>query len=228
MSVSGTTSGGVLPLGSIHYRSLGMAAIAIAGLPTAWNIVARNEYHRHTLERFMRSKHRGAYLLAAAIFIGSGLRDWAFHIAMSRTPSSVFPLICAEAFGKENAATVRKVMKGVGAAMLAAGTTLVVSSFARLGVTGTYLGDYFGILMSERVTAFPFSHFENPMYLGATMNFLAAAIAENNAVGAVLTGWVALVYHVSTKYFENPFTSMIYSRRAEEENAAAAKTKPKA
>lgn len=216
------------PLGSIHYRSLGMAAIAIAGLPTAWNIVARNEYHRHTLEKVMRNKRRGAYVLAAAIFIGSGLRDWAFHTAMTRTPSTVLPLLCAEAFGKENAATVRKVMKGVGAAMLGLGTTLVVSSFARLGVTGTYLGDYFGILMTERVTAFPFSHFENPMYLGATLNFLAASIAENNAVGAVLTGWVALVYHVSTTYFENPFTSMIYSKREQDEEEGKKAAAPKA
>lgn len=206
-----------LPAGSIHYRSIGIAAIAIAGLPTAWNIVARNEYRHHTLERLVRDKKRGAYLLAAAIFLGSGLRDWSFKVAMSRTPSSVLPLLCSEAFGKDKAALVRNVMKGVGAAMMAAGTTLVVSSFARLGVTGTYLGDYFGILMTERVTAFPFSHFENPMYLGATLNFLAASIAENNAVGALLTGWVALVYHVSTKYFENPFTSMIYSKRAEED-----------
>lgn len=209
------------PAGCIHYRSLGMAAIAIAGLPTLWNIVARNEYHRHTIERLVRDKKRGAYVLAAAIFIGSGLRDWAFHAAMTKNPSSVLPLLCSGAFGNVKPSTVRTVMKGVGAAMLATGTTLVVSSFARLGVTGTYLGDYFGILMTERVTAFPFSHFDNPMYLGATLNFLAASIAENNAVGALLTGWVALVYHVSTKYFENPFTSMIYSKRAEDDAAKA-------
>lgn len=225
-SMSQTATATVCPYaGSIHYRSLGMAAIAIAGLPTAWNIVARNEYHHHTLEKLMRNKKRGAYLLAAAIFLGSGLRDWSFKVAMSHTPSSVLPLLCCEAFGKETAPLVRKVMKGVGAAMMAAGTTLVVSSFARLGVTGTYLGDYFGILMTERVTAFPFSHFENPMYLGATLNFLAASIAENNAVGALLTGWVALVYHVSTKYFENPFTSMIYSKRAEEDASRGAPAK---
>ncbi|KPA74378.1 Phosphatidylethanolaminen-methyltransferase-lik e protein [Leptomonas pyrrhocoris] len=211
-----------LPAGCIHYRSLGVAAIAIAGLPTAWNIVARNEYHRHTIEKLVRDKRRGAYLLAVAIFLGSSLRDWAFHTAMTNTPSSVLPLLSAEVFGAENAVAVRKAMRCVGGAMMAAGVTLVVSSFARLGVTGTYLGDYFGMLMTERVTAFPFSHFENPMYLGATLNFLAAAIAENNAVGALLTGWVALVYHVSTTYFENPFTSMIYSKRAAEQEAAKA------
>ncbi|KPI87167.1 Phosphatidylethanolaminen-methyltransferase-lik e protein [Leptomonas seymouri] len=205
--------------GSVHYRSLGMAAIAIAGLPAAWNIVARNEYRRHTIERLAGGKRRGAYLLAAAIFAGSCLRDWAFHSAVTNTPASVLPILSTELFGKAGAATAQVVMKGAGAVLMMAGVTLVCSSFAQLGVTGTYLGDYFGILMTERVTAFPFSHFENPMYLGATLNFLAVSIAENNAAGALLTGWVALVYHVSTKYFENPFTSMIYSKRAESDAA---------
>jgi phosphatidylethanolamine/phosphatidyl-N-methylethanolamine N-methyltransferase len=209
--------------GSIHYRSLGMAAVAIAGLPTAWNVVARNEYRYHTIEKLVRNKRRGAYLLAAAIFLGSGLRDWSFKVAMTKTPSSVLPLLHCDVFGAENAALMQKIMGRVGAAMMAAGTTLVVSAFARLGVTGTYLGDYFGIFMTARVTAFPFSLFENPMYLGATLNFLGAAVAENNAVGALLTGWVAVVYHVSTKYFENPFTSMIYRKRTEQEKGEARK-----
>ena len=53
---------------------------------------------------------------------------------------------------------------------------LVLTSMARLGVTGTYLGDYFGILMKKRVTGFPFNVTENPMYNGATLNFLALAL----------------------------------------------------
>lgn len=45
-----------------------------------------------------------------------------------------------------------------------------------LGITGTFLGDYFGILMDEMVTGFPFSVLKNPMYDGSTMNFIAVAI----------------------------------------------------
>ncbi|CAM42676.1 phosphatidylethanolaminen-methyltransferase-lik e protein [Leishmania braziliensis MHOM/BR/75/M2904] len=199
--------------GSIHYRSIGMAAVAIAGLPTVWNVVARNEYRRHTIEKAVGSKKAGAYLLAAGIFVASVLRDYLFRNAMVHTPSSVFPILCTHAFGPDSAGFARSVMRGTGTALLLSGTTLVVSSFLRLGVTGTYLGDYFDILMDERVTAFPFSHFDNPMYLGATLNFLAASIIQNNAVGVLLTGLVALVYHVSTRYFESPFTAMIYSKR---------------
>lgn len=80
--------------------------------------------------------------------------------------------------------------------LLAIGNVLVLSSMYRLGITGTYLGniqrnfqryfqkknidlgagDYFGILMKERVTKFPFSMIENPMYSGSTLCFLGTAL----------------------------------------------------
>lgn len=37
----------------------------------------------------------------------------------------------------------------VPALMVAVGQTLVISSTWQLGITGTFLGDYFGILMDE-------------------------------------------------------------------------------
>ncbi|CAJ0825029.1 10068_t:CDS:2 [Entrophospora sp. SA101] len=37
-------------------------------------------------------------------------------------------------------------------------------------------GDYFGILMNERVTSFPFNVLEHPMYYGSTMSFLGTAL----------------------------------------------------
>ena len=64
---------------------------------------------------------------------------------------------------------------------------LVLTSMARLGVTGTYLGDYFGILMKKRVTGFPFNVTENPMYNGATLNFLSLALWWG--CGCTLTLW---------------------------------------
>lgn len=213
-------------LSGVDVKAVGMAAVAIAGLPAAWNVVARNEYHHHTLERLLRGKKRGAYFLAAAIFLASFVRDAAFQRAMdANPPAQAIPLLPASltAGSADKLRAAMGGLKAVGAALFAAGTTLVVSSFLRLGVTGTYLGDYFGIKMSERVTAFPFSHFENPMYLGATLNFLGAAVAQNNGVGVLLTGWVALVYHVSTTYFENPFTAMIYQEDSTSASTQAAK-----
>lgn len=192
---------------ALHQKSIGMAAFAIAGLPVAWNIVARNEYRNHTIERVVGGKKRGAYCLALAIFLASFARDAFFHAAVTQNPCSVLPVVCSGMFDPH---TVKRVLRIVGGALVTAGSALVVAAFARLGVTGTYLGDYFGITMDERVTAFPFSHFNNPMYLGASLNFLGAAVAQNSGVGVLLTGWIALVYHISTTYYEGPFTSMIY------------------
>lgn len=56
------------------------------------------------------------------------------------------------------------------------GSLFVLSSMYMLVITGTFLGDYFGILMDEMVTGFPFSVLKNPMYDGSTMNFIAVAI----------------------------------------------------
>jgi phosphatidylethanolamine N-methyltransferase len=36
-------------------------------------------------------------------------------------------------------------------------------------------GDYFGILKEARVTTFPFSVLDNPMYWGSTANYLGWA-----------------------------------------------------
>ena len=56
------------------------------------------------------------------------------------------------------------------------GLVLVLSSYYRLKITGTYLGDYFGILMEERITSFPFNVMNDPMYMGACMIHLGRSI----------------------------------------------------
>lgn len=56
------------------------------------------------------------------------------------------------------------------------GQTFVVTSTWALGITGTFLGDYFGILMDHRVEGFPFNVLMDPMYVGSTMCFAAAAL----------------------------------------------------
>lgn len=82
-----------------------------------------------------------------------------------------------------------------------------------LGVTGTYLGDYFGILMDEMVTGFPFSVCSAPMYYGSTMSFLGTAILFGKPAGILLTAEVLVVYLIALR-FEDPFTGAIYAKRA--------------
>jgi len=74
------------------------------------------------------------------------------------------------------------------------GQTFVISSTWALGITGTFLGDYFGILMDHRVEGyssvfllslfaffiwiprFPFNVLRDPMYVGSTLSFVATAL----------------------------------------------------
>ncbi|XP_071378481.1 phosphatidylethanolamine N-methyltransferase [Centroberyx affinis] len=99
-----------------------------------------------------------------------------------------------------------------GTGLLVLGTLLVVSSFLALGFTGTFLGDYFGILMEKKVTGFPFNIIDNPMYWGSTANYLGLALIGASPVGLVLTAVVAVSYQVAIGY-EGPFTEQIYQER---------------
>ena len=60
--------------------------------------------------------------------------------------------------------------------MFAMGQTFVLTSTYALGITGTFLGDYFGILMDHRVQGFPFNVLRDPMYVGSTLCFSATAL----------------------------------------------------
>ncbi|KAJ3036113.1 Phosphatidyl-N-methylethanolamine N-methyltransferase [Rhizophlyctis rosea] len=142
--------------------TLWISAGSVIFNPLAWNIIARNEYRNHTMTRIMGSALRGCYLLAFLIFTFGLLRDYLFTLAIDNQPKL------------KNLDTLP--IKASGALLLGLGNVLVLSSMWKLGVTGTYLGDYFGILMEKRVTGFPFNTMENPMYNGSTMCFLGTAL----------------------------------------------------
>lgn len=98
--------------------------------------------------------------------------------------------------------------------LLGAGNTLVLSSMWALGITGTYLGDYFGILMDEPVTGFPFNVSGAPMYVGSAFSFVGTALLYKRPAGFVLSTLVWLCYSVALR-LEDPFTEMIYKKRDE-------------
>ena len=116
-------------------------------------------------------------------------------------------------------------------ALIAGGNALVLSSMWVLGVTGTYLGDYFGILMSHRVTRFPFNITDAPMYDGSTMSFLGTALLYGKPAGVLLTAQVLAAYLITLRFEEyvrtsgprermlmthSPFTNDIYAKRDRE------------
>jgi phosphatidylethanolamine/phosphatidyl-N-methylethanolamine N-methyltransferase len=100
----------------------------------------------------------------------------------------------------------------------------VISSMWALGVTGTYLGDYFGILMDDMVTGFPFNVCSAPMYYGSTMSFLGTALLFGKPAGILLTVEVLAVYLLALR-FEDPFTGEIYAKRAREQKKGGLKKK---
>ena len=91
-----------------------------------------------------------------------------------------------------------------------------------LGVTGTYLGDYFGILMDDMVTGFPFNVTDAPMYWGSLCSFAGTAIYYHKPAGLLLSGLVFFCYAVALK-FEDPFTAGIYAEREEKERKSGKK-----
>ncbi|KKA23450.1 Phosphatidylethanolamine N-methyltransferase [Rasamsonia emersonii CBS 393.64] len=99
--------------------------------------------------------------------------------------------------------------------LFAIGNVFVLSSMWALGITGTYLGDYFGILMDAPVTGFPFNVSDAPMYWGSTMSFLAVALYRGKVAGLLLTLEVFIMYWLALQW-EDPFTAEIYAKRERE------------
>jgi phosphatidylethanolamine/phosphatidyl-N-methylethanolamine N-methyltransferase len=116
-------------------------------------------------------------------------------------------------FACDYAAAVAAVLGGI----------FVAAAYIRLGITGTYLGDYFGILLPARITGFPFSVLEDPMYDGAVMLVVAQAVLARSVVGLVLSLWMWIVYQLAERY-ENPHTERIYREAAERKKRASPKT----
>ncbi|KAM0217326.1 hypothetical protein ACHAQI_002197 [Fusarium lateritium] len=167
------------------------------------------KYHNKVLTKlFGGNSQVGCYALAATIFSLGMVRDFIYKNAIAEQPT--------------HPALVNEYIQAAAATLFVIGNVLVVSSTWRLGITGTFLGDYFGILMDEMVTGFPFNVTGSPMYTGSTCSFLATALWYGKPAGVLLTLWVHFVYKIALG-FEDPFTSGIYAKR-ERERAAGKKS----
>ncbi|XP_035985160.1 phosphatidylethanolamine N-methyltransferase isoform X2 [Fundulus heteroclitus] len=148
----------------INFRdsSFCIAVIAIIFNPLFWNVVARWEHRTRGLSRLFGSPYLACCSLGLVIILLNVLRSHSMTVVM-KTQARWEPMERTEVFY-------------FGISLMVLGTLLVVSSFLALGFTGTFLGDYFGILMDEKVTGFPFNLTENPMYWGSTANYLGLAL----------------------------------------------------
>ncbi|XP_048351450.1 phosphatidylethanolamine N-methyltransferase [Sphaerodactylus townsendi] len=176
----------------------GLAVFFIAFNPFFWNSVARWEHRTRSLTRLFRSPYTACYSLGAVILLLNFLRSHCFAEVMeSQLKLQVLDTLLAYY---------------AGAGLVAIGVMLVLSSFLALGFVGTFLGDYFGILMEAKVTCFPFSVLDNPMYWGSTIIYLGWAIMLASPAGLLLTAVVALCYTIALR-FEGPFTEEIYRQK---------------
>lgn len=143
------------------------------------------EYRTKFITRVFRSPKLGCYFLGLTIFVLGLFRDYLYTEALHDQPfypSFHLPI--------------------PGIALLSIGNILVLSSMWALGVTGTYLGDYFGILMDAPVTGFPFNVTGAPMYWGSTCSFLGTALYHGKAAGVLLTVEVFFMYLIALQFEE--------------------------
>ncbi|BFZ58262.1 Serine/threonine kinase [Savitreella phatthalungensis] len=182
------------------------AALMIAFNPIYWNSVAQLEYRTHSLSKAV-GPYAGCYLLAISIFALGLVRDHLFHEALRYAPVSA-GLIKTIPIHRE-----------LGALLFFAGNALVLPSMFALGITGTYLGDYFGILMDARVTSYPFNVTDNPMYWGSTLAFLGTALYYAKPLGFALTAEVFVMYVLALR-FEEPYTAAIYAAKDKKKRIA--------
>lgn len=184
--------------------SLYFALAHILFNPIFWNTVARQEYNNKLLTKLAGGNAKlGCYGLAVTIFTLGITRDILYHNALAVQPTHPF----FEQYTIQISAVL----------LFITGNVLVLSSMWALGVTGTYLGDYFGILMKERVTGFPFNVCDNPMYVGSTCTFAATALWYGKPAGLFLTSIVFIVYKIALT-FEEPFTAKIYATKDNKKN----------
>ncbi|KAJ3206116.1 Phosphatidyl-N-methylethanolamine N-methyltransferase [Entophlyctis luteolus] len=188
----------LLSLVDTSLPSFWLAVLCITFNPLFWNCVGRFEHSSHALSTLFKSKYTACYVFAAVVFSLGLVRDAIFTQAVAAQPQ--WPPLASPA------------VQLTAAACMVLGATWVASSMLVLGITGTYLGDYFGILMSARVTGFPFNMVANPMYHGSTLLFLGYALGQASAAGVLLSAWVWFVYMVAL-WFEEPFTARIYRDR---------------
>ncbi|XP_067390229.1 phosphatidylethanolamine N-methyltransferase isoform X2 [Emydura macquarii macquarii] len=174
------------------------AVLCIAFNPLFWNVVARWEHKTRVLSRVCGSPYTACYCLGAVILLLNFIRSHCFTEAMQNQPKWK-SLDCLSVYY-------------AGLAILGIGLLFVISSFLALGFIGTFLGDYFGILKEEKVTSFPFSVMDNPMYWGSTACYLGWSVMNASPAGLLLTVVVAVSYMIAV-LFEGPFTEEIYRQK---------------
>ncbi|PIK54367.1 hypothetical protein BSL78_08743 [Apostichopus japonicus] len=169
--------------------------------------VARQEHKKRFLTNLFGSAKAGCIFLAIAIVHLMLFRSRRFQLVLESQPvlSDCLPIVSSS------------FVDWLGFGLIALGLILVITSFFALGFFGTYLGDYFGILMEAKVTCFPFNVTAHPMYYGSFLENFGTAIWYRSPAGVVLSFLLLCTYLVAIR-FEEPFTAEIYRQKQLEDS----------
>jgi len=175
-----------------------ISALMIIICPITWNLVARWEFNTKIFSK-LAGDNRLAADIFAHILIEMGIfRNYMFsRIIRAQTQFPVDPSL--EIF-----------FLIIPYLLLITGLSLCFMAYYRLGIHGIYYADYFGILMKEKVTAFPYNILDNVLYVGSMLIFLGSALRYKSPAGLLLTVLACIMYKFAS-ILENPSTELIYS-----------------
>lgn len=186
----------------IHWSDsqLHLTCCVIVLCPLIWNILARLCYRLIPEKTPKYLRYIACYLMMLWVFSFSSYRDYLIRQTIADQPHVMF------------LEDYTDYVTFLAMILFFLGQIFVLSSFYKLGLTGTFLGDYCGILMEAPVRTFPFNVLANPMYIGSTLSFFAIALFYHSPVGMLLTLEVYLVYRIAL-LFEEPYTRWIYEQK---------------
>eukprot|EP00730_Choanoeca_flexa_P012861 TRINITY_DN4692_c0_g1_i1.p1 TRINITY_DN4692_c0_g1~~TRINITY_DN4692_c0_g1_i1.p1 ORF type:complete len:248 (+),score=55.41 TRINITY_DN4692_c0_g1_i1:148-891(+) len=171
--------------------------------PVFWNLIPR--YGADMLISFFGGRRNGMLVFALYVIVTSMYREVVFVDAIKDDPKKKFSIL--EGLDET---TVDLLTDKLGWAITAFGLLLSSSAMYRLGIFGTYMGEFFGVMLSEKITTFPFSFVDNPMYIGSSLFHVGLAIQAQSPVGAVLALWVYYTYYMAGAY-EEPLMRTMYA-----------------
>jgi phosphatidylethanolamine/phosphatidyl-N-methylethanolamine N-methyltransferase len=152
-----------------------------------WMILPHLEFRYNVLSRFTKGDKQRAHDFLTFVLVQTGaLRNLAFNEAMNNNIKMDYDSYCGFGF----------LIEAFGLVLVTVGFLLVIITFYRMGMRGMYFGDHFGFFFSEKITSFPFSHLENPQYVGTTCFFFGSAMYYHSPAGAVLTVVTYVLYKV--------------------------------
>jgi phosphatidylethanolamine N-methyltransferase len=174
-----------------------LTAFMIIICPITWNLVARYEFHTKFFSKLVGDNRLAADIFAHVLIEMGIFRNYIYKRLVKDSPS----------FDVGDYELVFFIMAAL---CFAVGVTLVIMALYRLGIHGIYYADYFGVLMKEKVTDFPYNVTDNPLYQGSTLLFLSGAFYYHSVTGFALTLLAHLMYKLAA-VLENPMTDLIYS-----------------